>query len=147
MCGLRFAIVVVVGPEGARLAAATQALDAQHLLVRLATNGERDEVIAGRDERALGAASESATTAPTPAALTRWTQQPLQLLGAARERVECLGGILLACRGALTATAATCSANDRTFTGTWIPRAASSTTAAATAAEQRGHVTAGHRLA
>src|SRR5256885_12797585 len=84
--------------------AAAHALDAQHLLVRAPTDGERDEIIAGVHHWRLtatttaAAAEQGAKAAATTAAaaLTRRAQQIAKLLRATREGVEHILNILLA---------------------------------------------------
>src|SRR5215203_4473173 len=144
---LRLAVGVVVESEAAGVFAAAQALDAKQLLVRLPTDTERDEVVARRDQRPLGPASAEAATTAAPTTLSGRTEQLLQLLRTARERVQRIGRILLACGGSLTAACCRGSTDDSAFTGTRVPRAATGTATSATASEQRGDVAARHCLA
>src|SRR6185312_11223669 len=92
----------------------------------------------------LGAASAKATKAATATSLlTRRPQELLELLRSTGERVQCIRGIVAS--GLSRASPSARGANHRTFTGAWIPRAATSTATAA--AEQPGHVATHHQLA
>src|SRR5512138_1163908 len=136
-------VLVIVEAERARVVPAAHALHTQQLLVRLAADGECDEIVAARDDGRLPAASTTEpaeATAATTALLAGRTKQLLEFLRAAGERIERIQRILSARalgRSPLTTAARTGGADDRALTRARVPRATGTRAAAAAAPSEQ----------
>ena len=118
------ALVPIVEIEAGILAAA-HAFHAEYLLVRLATDVERHQVVAGVDDGSLGTAPEAAAAPAAAARLAGHAKELLQILHATGEGIQRIQRILLSA-GALRAlalrlAAAAAGTHNRAFTRTSDP--------------------------
>src|SRR5262245_17236966 len=90
---LRLLVLIIIAAKPAtRVVTTAYAFNAKQLLVRLAGDRERDQVVSGRNNRGLRTAAAAA--AATSTLLSGRTEQLLQFLEAARERTRELGRTL-----------------------------------------------------
>src|SRR6185312_10361727 len=127
------AVVLVVAAEVWRVvAAAAHALDAEGLLVRLAADRQRDEIIARVGEGCSGAAEPAAAATPAERRLRHADQLPDAADGIERRVAHCaLCGIPAAPASAATRRGSRCVARREQRRGRGIEPAKSATTAAA----------------
>src|SRR6478672_7348077 len=98
---LRVPRLILVEAERARVVPAAHALHAQQLLVRLAADRQRHEVVTARDHGCLRAPStEAAEPATSTSLLAGRPQELLELLRPAGECIERIRGIVARTRAA-----------------------------------------------